>query len=517
MTYDSEEIAPSTAEAIVGMADTAFGAADGPSGGENARWDEPIPLGAMPAVPAFAWDMLPPSVSDYVRDVSDRQGSPPEFIAVSLIGAFAGVVGNGIRIAPRSCDDWAVVPALWGMLIGEASMMKTPSIQAGLMPLDDLQTRLDRDYAKQREGLVVEMELARLLNQELASQAKLALRARNLEEAHRLLSMRPQVVQQAQIRLQVGDVSETRMVQLLAENPFGLLAVHDELPAFFSRLIKRSGSSERAMLLKAATGDVRHSHDRAGRARLDIPHLTLSLLGGIQPARLTAIVRDANGNGADGLLARFQLSVWPDPAPDRQGIDRRPDVAAAEAVRAIFRDAYDCSRGSIGPKILRCELAAQDLFDRWSARNLAEAATRAPALQSHLVKSVKTIASLALLIELMGGGRQQVSFAGMQMALRWAPFLAAHAERLYALGASGTAEAERILDKRLHLPDCFTARDIYRSSWSGLGKAAVEKGLHELFRHGYLRPEIRATGGRPTTVYVWNPRLSDPEVFADKI
>ena len=502
MTYDAEQVGPDTDHAA-GL--TFLGAAR--TNREEIGWGVLIPLGGLPAVPPFAWDMLPPGVSEYVRDVSDRQGSPPEFVAVTVLGAFAGVVGNGVRLAPKACDDWTVVPTMWCMLIGEASMMKTPSMQAGLLPLEVLQNRLDGEYQNQCDSFGVEMELGRLLNLELASQAKQMLRAGNIGEAHRLLSMRPQVVQRPPVRLQVGDISETRMVQLLAENPFGLLAVHDELPAFFARLIRRSGSSERAMLLKAAIGDVRHTHDRVGRARLDIPHLTLSLLGGIQPARLASIIRDANAEGADGLLARFQLSVWPDPVPGRQGRDRRPDPAALEAVQKIFSDAYAFSRQDSVAKVLRCAPAAQHLFDTWSACNLVDAATRAPALQSHLVKSVKTIAGLALLIELMSGGRRHISIASMQMALRWAPFLAAHAERLYAFGSSDKAAAERILDKRSHLPSCFTARDVYRANWVGLGKAAVDQGLRDLVRHGYLRSEMCSTGGRPTTTYVWNPRL----------
>ena len=124
-----------------------------------------------------------------------------------------------------------------------------------------------------------------------------------------------------------------------------------------------------------------------------------------------------------------------------------------------------------------------------------------------MVKSVKTAASLALLIEMMAGGRQQVSVASTEMALRWARFLAAHAERLYANRTAGTSAAERILDKRDNLSAEFTARDIYRSNWVGLGKAAAEKGLGDLVRHGYLRVEVRSTGGRPTGVYYWNPLL----------
>lgn len=460
---------------------------------------------AMPPVPDFGWDLLPSSICSYVRDVSIRQGSPPEFVAVSIMAAIAAIVGNGVRIAPKAHDSWSVVPNMWAMSVGDASMMKTPALQAGLMPLDYLQSMLDREFEDDRDILDAQMELSRLINDELRARARSAIRAQDPQEAYRLVLQTAKIARGFPVRLQVGNTTETRLVQLLAENRFGLLAVHDELPALFSRLLKRSGASERALMLKAANGDLPHDHDRAGRERLQIPQLTLSVVGGIQPSRISGIVRDAHSEGADGLLQRFQLTVWPDPIPERRGVDLPPDEAAAETVRRIFRDVYDFARSGPETKIIRFTRDAQPMIDAWWATNLVTAKTKQPALQSHLVKSGRTIAGLALLIELMNGGRAAVSASSAETSLRWAPFLAAHAERLYAVG-SWVGAAQRILEKRGELPHSFTARDVYRSNWMGLGRGATESGLTDLVRRGYLGSALRSTGGRPTTVYAWTDR-----------
>lgn len=470
-------------------------------------WGIPKPLDMVAPVTPFRWDLLPPSFADYVRDVAERQGSVPIFTAVSLIAAFSAVVGNGIRIAPKSMDSWTIVPTVWAMLIGEASMMKTPTMTAGLMPLTLLQSQLDRDYDVQRERHIVDLELARLVNAELGAQAKLAMREGNLQEAHRILSMRPQIMPLHQPRLQVGDISEAQLVQVLASNPFGILAFHDELPTFFSRMLNRSGASERAMMLKAAVGDLHHSYERFGRPRIEIAEMTVSVLGGIQPGRLKSIVADAHGRGADGLLARFQLAVWPDAGPEGARVDRRPDEGAVSSVCDAFREGFEFSRAGSGPTILRFEDSAQNLFDIWSKQTLGAAAGAPSALQSHMVKSVKAVASLALLFEVMSGGRVAVSRGSTEMALLWAELLSSHAKRLYRLDNSGGSVAVRILNKRKSLPEVFTARDIYRANWGGLDNLAVEEGLVELMAAGYLRGAVRSTGGRPSTLYRWNPRI----------
>ncbi len=70
---------------------------------------------------------------DYVYDVSERQQTPLDFIAVSALCALAAVIGNGVRGAPKQHDDWIVVPNLWGALIGQSSTYKTPAMKAALL------------------------------------------------------------------------------------------------------------------------------------------------------------------------------------------------------------------------------------------------------------------------------------------------------------------------------------------------------------------------------------------------
>ena len=114
-------------------------------------------------------------------------------------------------------------------------------------------------------------------------------------------------------RLVVNDVTVEKLGELLNENPRGLLLVRDELHGALSRLDREDYQSERAFYLEAYNGDGSFTFDRIGRGTIHIPCCTLSMIGGIQPSRVSSLVAEAaKGGGSDGLLQRFQLAVWPD-------------------------------------------------------------------------------------------------------------------------------------------------------------------------------------------------------------
>jgi putative DNA primase/helicase len=65
----------------------------------------------------------------------------------------------------------------------------------------------------------------------------------------------------------------------------------------------------------------------------------LALLGGIQPGKLQAYIRDAvsGGAGDDGLLQRFGLLVWPDVDREWRRVDRWPDTEAKHQAFETFQ------------------------------------------------------------------------------------------------------------------------------------------------------------------------------------
>jgi hypothetical protein len=71
-------------------------------------------------------------------------------------------------------------------------------------------------------------------------------------------------------------------------------------------------------------------------------------------------------------------------------------------------------------------------------------------MESHLLKMPKTIASLALIFELIDGGRTEVNEVATRQALGWADYLRSHASRLYSSGRTMAEDGARLSDADGH-------------------------------------------------------------------
>ncbi|WP_246744136.1 YfjI family protein, partial [Bartonella raoultii] len=127
-----------------------------------------------------------------------------------------------------------------------------------------------------------------------------------------------------------------------------------------------------------------------------------------------------------------------------------------------------------------------------------------------LLKMPKTIASLALIFELTEGGRFEINKDALQTALRWEKYLLSHVKRLYAAGNASIEDCAKLIIERCdHLPNVFTARDIYRRDWKCLkDNEVVKQALEILCRSNHIRQiasDNSSKGGRPTIRYEWHP------------
>ena len=128
------------------------------------------------------------------------------------------------------------------------------------------------------------------------------------------------------------------------------------------------------------------------------------------------------------------------------------------------------------------------------------------------MKMPQTVAGIALLFEIINGGREAVGLEATEQAVEWAEYLETHAQRIYSISTDGAmVGAKSILKRRKKLPTSFTARELRRKGWTGLVTPDdVKEAIDCLVDHYYLS-EINLThtltGGRPTIKYTWNPEL----------
>src|SRR3954464_6542630 len=112
-------------------------------------------------------------------------------------------------------------------------------------------------------------------------------------------------------RVRVADATGEVLGAPAAALPRGLLLVRDELSGWLGGFDKYGGGgADRAFAIEMyggrsyVVGRVKHPQP------IRIPHLSIGVLGGVQPDKLSAIIEGPD----DGLASRL-LWVWPDAIP----------------------------------------------------------------------------------------------------------------------------------------------------------------------------------------------------------
>lgn len=466
-----------------------------------------VPLPTLPPVMPLPMEAMPPCIQAYIQDAAYRIGCPPDFLAVAAITALATAVGRKRMIRGKKHDNWKVVPCIWGMVIGRPSSMKSPAIKAALIPLDELEIRLGESHRQEMRLYNLEKRLQKMQESGQERSAKQALKEKGIDAARSILSAAddPLDAPPTRTRLVVNDSTIEKLQELLVSNPNGLLLLRDELGGLIARLESEEFAEQRSFLLLAHSGQTRFVVDRIQRGTIDVEAACVSLLGGVQPARVARLVKGAvSGQSDDGLLQRFQLTVWPDDQGAWAWRDSEPCEVAKKAYESIFIGMYELEHLDEPLSLSEC---SYEIFKNWNIamRGEVDSGDIEPALAAHILKAPEAVLSLALIFQLCADVQSLVvEEEAMRMAIVWAGYLRSHAQRLYhSQSISAAAGAQRLIKGRKALPELFSPRDIYRRNWANLGREEVFSALEMLVDYGHLHEISESTNGRPRKTYQW--------------
>lgn len=480
----------------------------------------PETLPVLPDVLSLDYSYLPDALRGYVQDISERMQCPPDFAAVGVLVMIAAIIGRKVGIRPMKYNDWTVVPNLWGAVVGNSGVMKSPTLAAALSPIKKLQTtayELFNDAKAEHDALA---DLAKLQMNVKKAKARETLRKDQTANVTDLLQSNVADDVPVLKRFITNNASYEALGELLMENPNGLLVESDEIIGLLKQLDAGGQEVARSFYLTAADGDKSYTFDRIMRGKgLHIDALCLSIIGGIQPGVLAEYVRQATsgGAGADGLLQRFGLIVYPDISPNWREVDRYPNSKFREAVNLLAERLDNLNIAEIGVEFdqyggvpfLRFDDAAQVLFSEWRAalETRLRSGEEHPAIVSHLSKYRKMIPSLALINRLCDSRHGAVNEAALLRAIAFSEYLESHAQRIYSHATRPDIDAAKMLLKRLaskKLPDIFKARDVSQKGWAGLETPhKAQSAIDLLLEYHHLSEEKIDTGGRPTTIYHW--------------
>ncbi len=498
--------------------------------GKNSRdWPDPLPLpDGLPQVKQLTPELLPEGFRPWLCDIAERMAIPLDYPTVAAITAASSVIGRGCGIRPKQKDDWLVAPNLWGAIVGPPSFLKTPASTEAMKPLDRLEVEAKKQFESKNADFKIAEMIAKAKRDALEKQIRDAATKGcdySADMARSALS-ESEVVVPTRKRFYTADATPEKVIELLNQNPRGLMIKRDELIGWLSNLDKEGRKGSRALFLEGWNGTGRYSYDTVSRGTVDIEALTITVYGAITPGPLADYVYSASkgGSGDDGLLQRFQLLVWPDAPKTWQNIDRWPDTKHKNLAHEIFKQLTGEIPGVTadeeeGIPYLRFSQAGQVVFDEWRFKleNRLRGDHNLPAaLESHLGKYRSLMPSLALifhLIDVVSGICESVPVSenAALMAVGWCEYLESHAVRIYRGTLSPDMQSAQELIKHIQrgaIKDGDSIKEVYRHGWAKLTTPEeVKAGLRILSDYDWVVIERADTGGRPSDVIRLNPKL----------
>ncbi len=231
----------------------------------------------------FPLDCFPDCVKEFVEAVSASLGCDPAMVAGPALGALAGAIG-GTRSLELN-ESWVEPTAIWLAVIADSGSMKTPAISQILVPFKDFQEIRHHEFLNSLE---------------------------EFETVKEGPATKPKARQ-----VLLGDVTIQKLVEVLGDNPRGVLCAVDELAGWFSNHTRYSnGGTDLPLWLPAHSGDSILVDRKQGKT-IFVRRAVVSLVGGIQPGILKRyLTKDITDSGASArflfIMPPKKLKVWND-------------------------------------------------------------------------------------------------------------------------------------------------------------------------------------------------------------
>lgn len=477
------------------------------------------------AAPAMDPDILPSVLAQYIADCAKRMRIPAEMIATPLLVAFGSAVGKKFCVQPRSKDPtWIEYPNLWGASILPPAMLKSPSLNAGMKFINELESNSQRSHAKAMAEWISEERIRKLQIKILEGKAKKALNSGDKAEARKLLDEVHEIKPPIRKRFVISDATPEARLEILCDNPNGILLLRDELDGHIAQLKKDGYENARSQELQFFDGHQDYTDDRIKRGSHIAEGPRMALYGNLQPAKVEKYLIDMHKGGSDdGYLQRLlQLAIQPTIPKEFDLEESKPDLAAEDQVRRLFQainsiplDRNPLTR-RVAPAVLKFDPDAQLEFEEFlvSIENkLRSGVVSNAVLAAHFGKYRGTLPKLALLIALANNtSATSISLNSYRQAESLLQFFSQHARRIYNVVARfDLMSAYELLDriKKGQLHDGFNTRDdIQRREWPKLRSSGeIEAAIELLEKHGYVKLVEEQTGGRPKRIVRIHPEL----------
>ena len=490
-------------------------------------WDEPdwsILDDRRGELPEFPIDVLSEACADWVERAAHGAGVTVDHVAVPLIGVASSLIGTARRVmASRS---WTEPFTLWTAIVGFSGTGKTPGINASRRALAHIEQDRKPKIADMQRAHEARAAVAKIARDLWKTEVKHAAEAGAEPPAMPVQAIDPGPF--VAPRLYVSDATIEKLVVLLQVRPQGMLLLADELAGLFLNMSRYSGGQDNEFWLEAWNGGA-YQVQRMNRPAVDLEHLLMGVIGGLQPDKLS---RSFEGD-LDGMYARFCFA-WPVEAPYRPLTDDVSEVEP-EIINALGRlvdlGGSEGQGATLAVRRIPLSTAARETFEKF--RKNVDQQKRGldgrerdwcAKMPAHVLRLAGTLAYLDWAmappalepaeIESKEPAEIEAKFVAAAIQLIGDYFWPHARSALRQIGLSERhANARRALRWiKAHKKTEVSSTDIRRDALGqSLDAQQTQQLLDSLAKYGFLRPRAIRTAGRSAQRWDVNPRLHNQD------
>lgn len=417
---------------------------------------------AIPPFKPMPLDCFPEAVRDYIITASNAIGVDPAFVAVPLLAALASAIGDSRRI--RLKHGWTEPPSIFAALIAPSGSMKTPALGAGTEPAKHKQDNAFRDHARAMSDY---------------AEAKAA---HDAEYKGKKNAPAPPL-EPIPMRYLTSDPTVEALLNLLCENPRGLLVCKDELAGWirsFNEYKGGKGGDLAHWLSIWSAASVIVDRKTTGKKTIYVPQPVVSVVGTIQPGTLAAMLTTElfeTGGTARVLFTEPPVRI-------KQWTEFEIPFGEVSRLRAIFDELYRLQphtddAGARSAIELPLSADAKPLWVEWFNNHAERIAAADPHMGAALSKLEAYGARLSLIMQLAraateGGSDTEVEAESIRCGTTLADWFLYETERVYrGLGEGEASRRVRKLEEYIQAKGGTVTVRNYRR-WKNLGGPSGE-------------------------------------------
>lgn len=245
----------------------------------------------------FPLEIFPPQLETYIKLSAHAISTPIEYISISVLAVVSSLIGKNAKI--QVTNEWLENAMIYATFIGSPGARKTPALRQAMLPLNAIQKQLDAQLEQDKLNYDLNIKEYEIQYNDWFKKKDKKVEDMPIEPAEPIRK-----------QIKVNDITVETVIELMKDN--SLLLERDEFAGWIKSMNQYKGGNggERQAYLEFWNGN-RTDVNRKGGKHLFVESPFISIIGGIQPDRLTDLLKD---NVDDGFLERI-LFVYPDKFP----------------------------------------------------------------------------------------------------------------------------------------------------------------------------------------------------------